>query len=188
MPSYQPNDQPKGVQEKTDALMERVAPGQPGVLATKVTTTSATVESIDRAKRVVTLRLDDGVTVDRAVAPDVNLSQVKNGDRVSVKQISSVAVSVSPRALAKPPAERSVVVETAEPGQKPARLTVETEEVAATVVSIDRRTRTLTLRNPDGSTRAVQADSRMKLETVDVGDQVTLRLTKAVVVGVETPH
>ena len=189
MPSYEPTAPPTGVQEKTEALMERVAPGQPGVLATNVVTRTATVEAVDPAKRVVTLKLDDGVNVDRAVAPDVDLKRVKSGDRVSVKEIASVAVFVSPRALAKPPAERSVVVETAEPGQKPARLTVDTEEISAIVESIDHATRTLGLRNPDdGSTSKVQVDSRAKIDTIEVGDQLTLRLTKAVVLGVETPR
>jgi hypothetical protein len=179
---------PGDVRHKTDELLNSVAPGQPGVLATKVATTSATVEAVDQAKRSVTLRGDDGIRMEKVVAPDVDLKQVKIGDRVSVKEIASVAVFIAPRVHATPPAERTVVVETAEPGEKPARVTVETEEIVATVAAIEHSTRTATLRNPDGSMRTIQVDPRVDLDLVDVGDQVTLRLTKALALSVETPQ
>ena len=124
--------------------------------------------------------------VNRTVAPDVDLKRVKPGDRVTVKQISSVSLFVSKRTAPTQPKGRTVVVDKAEPGQKPGRLTVDTEEISATVAAIEPTTRTVTLRNPDGSTRAVQVESRAKLDKIDIGDQVTLRLTKAVVLGVES--
>jgi hypothetical protein len=113
---------------------------------------------------------------------------VKIGDRVSVKEIASVAVMVSSRVGATPPAGRTVEVETAEPGEKPARITVETEEIAATVAAIEVATQRVVLRNPDGSMRVVQVDPRVDLEEINVGDQVTLRVTKALALSVETPH
>ena len=179
---------PQDVREKTDALMKSVSPNQPGVLTTKVHTTLVTVEAIDPATRVVTLRGEDGVVSQANVAPDVDLSQVKVGDHVSIKEIASVAVFISRRVLAKPPAAPSVVVETSAPGEKPARVRVETEEIAATVAAIDHSTHTATLRNPDGSLRTIQVDPRVDLEEIDVGDQVTLRLTKALALSVERPH
>jgi hypothetical protein len=149
---------------------------------------TVTVTAVDLATRVVTVRGEDGVTMQRTAAPDVDLTRLDVGDRITVKQIASVAVAITPRVRATPPAERTVVVETAAPGEKPARVTVETEEIDATVASIDHATHTATLRNPDGTTRTVEVDPRVDLEEVDVGDQVKLRLTKALVLSVDTPQ
>jgi hypothetical protein len=185
LPTFEAPPAPEGVHEKTDALMKSVGGDQPGVLATTVTTRRATIQSVDPATRMVTLVDDNGIRSEKKAAPDLDLTQVKSGDRVTVKEIASVAVFIQPRATASPPAERNVVVEHAEPGETPARLTVETEEIAATVESIEFATRWVVLRNPDGTSRTIQADPRVDLEKIHIGDQVTLRLTKAVALQLE---
>src|SRR5262249_51797265 len=108
------------------------------------------------------------------------------GDRVSVQEVASVAVEVERGALAAPPKGKTVDVETAKAGEKPARLRVETEQIVATVAALDYSTHTATLRNPDGSTRTILVNPRVDFDDYHVGDQVTLTLTKAVALQVDT--
>jgi len=188
LPTFEAPAQPTDVREKTDALLDKVSPDQRGVLATQVVTRGATIQSIDPASRLVGLVDDHGVTLQKIAPSDIDLTEVKVGDRVTLKEIQSVAVSVTLGAIAEPPADqRTVEIEHAEPGQKPARLQVETDHIVATIAAIDQAVHTATLRNPDGSTRTILVDPRVDLDRFNVGDQVTLTLTKAVALSIDTP-
>jgi hypothetical protein len=69
--------------------------GKPGIAAVDTMTISATVEAIDHASRVVTLKGPEGNSVTFKVddrAP--NIDKVKVGDKVVVRHTVAVAVSV----------------------------------------------------------------------------------------------
>jgi hypothetical protein len=190
LPTFEapPAEPPKDVRGKTDALMDKLDLEKRGVLTTQVVTRQATIQSIDPASRLVGLVDEHGVTLQKIAPPDVDLTQVKVGDQVTVKEIASVAVSVTPGAIAQPPGTpQTVEIEHAAPGEKPARLKVETDYLVATVAAIDMAVHTATLRNPDGSTRTILVDPQVDLDRFNVGDQVTLTLTKAVALSIDTP-
>ena len=99
------------------------APEARGVAAAEVVRVVSTVESIDQATRVVTLKGQDGRMVTFVVGPDVkNLAQVRKGDVVTMEYLEAVAV-----ALRKTDSKVRERIETdfktgAAPGQKPSGL------------------------------------------------------------------
>jgi hypothetical protein len=73
-------------------------------------------------------------------------------------------------------------------GEKPAGYVVGTVDIVATVEAINRRTRTVTLRGPEGNTVTTTVDPSVKaFDTLEVGDSIHVRFTEAVAVSVEKP-
>jgi hypothetical protein len=63
-------------------------------------------------------------------------------------------------------------------------MVVDTVEVTAKVEAIDPATRTVTLRGPDGGTRTLKVDERVRrLDEVKAGDEVVVRHTEALAIA-----
>jgi membrane protein implicated in regulation of membrane protease activity len=70
----------------------------------------------------------------------------------------------------------------------PAGMMVETREVTATVEAIDQAKRLVTLKGPEGKSRTIKVDPRVKrLPDVKKGDQVVVRHTEGLAIYVKTP-
>ncbi len=161
---------------------------KPGVVIVETTEIKAKVDAVDQAKRLVTLTGPKGNTVTVKVGPEVkNLPQVKPGDTLTVRYLESVALFV--RKSGEPPAATETAgVEVAPRGQKPAGMMVETREVTATVEAIDQAKRLVTLKGPEGKSRTIKVDPRVKrLQDVKKGDQVVVRHTEGLAIYVKTP-
>ncbi len=78
-------------------------------------------------------------------------------------------------------------VEVAPKGDKPGIKGVKVSEITATIVSIDREDRSATLKLADGEVRTVKVNPSVKLDLVDVGDQVRVTTTRAVAIAVTSP-
>jgi hypothetical protein len=173
----------------TPSDAQNVAEVETGPLRAEIVTLSGTVEDIDHQARRVTLKGSDGSILVLTVAPAVtNLMNVNKGDRVTVKHIAPVAVSAMPSGKASasaPPSVASVVMDPGGSGEKSAHVNVETEETLATVESVDLASRTVVLRGSDGRRRTIKVDPSVRLDEVAVGDQATLRITKAFAIAVE---
>jgi Cu/Ag efflux protein CusF len=76
----------------------RIAPkgSRPGGTATKISSVSAVVDSIDAAQREVTLRNAQGETRTFKVADDVKLDAVKPGDKITVAHTQALAINMAP--------------------------------------------------------------------------------------------
>ncbi|OPY64647.1 MAG: hypothetical protein A4E57_03473 [Syntrophorhabdaceae bacterium PtaU1.Bin034] len=158
---------------------------KPGIVEEQLVTTTATVQAIDKANRVVTLKSPDGKVFDVKVGEEVrNLPQVKVGDRVEAKYYQSVAVQVQK------PGQAGGVTSTetmtrARPGERPAGAAAREITVTATVQAIAPDKKSVTLKGPEGKTVDVAVRDPGNLENVSVGDQVVIRYTEAVAVSVE---
>ena len=164
------------------------AKDKPGVVIAETVEIKAKVDAVDQEKRLVTLTGPKGNTVTVKVGPEVrNLAQVKPGDTLTVRYLESVALFV--RKSGEPPAAtETAVVEVAPKGQKPAGMMVETREVTATVEAIDQAKRLVTLKGPEGKSRTIKVDPRVKrLPDVKKGDQVVVRHTEGLAIYVKTP-
>ncbi len=151
-------------------------------------TTVATVQKLDLAKRVVTLKGQDGKVFSIHAGDQVkNLPQVKVGDQVSTTYYESIAYEVHKPGTGT--AEVGVVgasgVGAAQPGEKPAGVAADVIQVTATIVSIDKATPSVTLQRPDGEVVAVRVRDPKKLEGVAVGDLVEITYTQALAIIVE---
>jgi len=168
---------------------EPKAPAKPvGAAVVDVIKVTATVESIDYAKRLVTLKGPEGNLVAFKAGEAVrNLDQVKVGDKVVAVYLESVAVFVR-RTTDPPTAGETDMVGVAPKGAKPGVVMVQTAEVAAKVEAIDLKARTITLIGPEGKTMKVKVDKSVKgLNKLKKGDDIVLRVTEALAITVVRP-
>lgn len=151
---------------------------------------TATVESVDQAKRLVTLRAENGLSQTIEVAPDVeNLAQVKAGDKVVVRYYEGLAAQLKKKgepAAASRVAERDVAVK-APAGQKPGALVGSTVNSTVVIQAVDRTANTVTFDNKDGThTVAVKKPEAQKfIAGLKKGDEVDITYTQALAVSVE---
>lgn len=161
------------------------APEGKGVVAGEVTRVVSTVEAIDQATRVVTLKGKDGKTVTFVAGPEVkNLAQVRKGDVVTMDYIEAVAL-----ALRKSGSKTRERVETefkqgAAPGQKPAGIMGREVKITASVEAIDAKAGKVTLRGPQRTVDLKVKDPAV-LKEVKVGDMVEAEFVEALAVKVE---
>jgi Cu/Ag efflux protein CusF len=145
----------------------------------------ATVEAIDLATRMVTLKRQDGKAITFRVDDRVkNLPQVKVGDLVYVDYYESVAIHVSKPDGGGAYGGTSSNLETAKPGEKPGGIAEKQVTLVATVAAIASDKTSVTLKGQDG-TKVFPVKDPENLTGVSVGDQVTVIATQALAVSVE---
>jgi hypothetical protein len=162
---------------------------KPAVGEGEAVVASATVQSVDRSKREVTLKKQDGTTATVKVPDTVkNFDQIKAGDVVTAAYTESVALAV--RKSDEPPsATGRESVERAAPGQKPGMEKTSTVEISATIEKIDRDKREVTLKGPEGKTKTVKVPQDMKrFDELKEGDQVVVTATQSTAIEVTKPQ
>ena len=146
---------------------------------------TATVQSINRQTRMVTLRRSDGELIRFNVGDDVkNLPQVRKGDLVNVTYYESVALH-----LRKPGrGHMGVTVDEdaaqAQPGQLPAGAVGREVKVTSKVVQVDRRNRSVTLELPSREHITFAVEDPSQLRRLKVGDLVQATYREAIAVAV----
>ena len=146
----------------------------------KTITAKATVQDIDRAKREVTLKKEDGSS-DTVKVPESakNFDQLKVGDVVTAKY--SVAIAAAIRKPGEPPSPtgKDSITRSA-PGENPSVTKTETKDFTATIENIDRDKRELTLKGSEGKTKTVEVPEDMKkFDSLKEGDQVVVTVTRS---------
>ncbi len=161
---------------------------KPAGVMVDVVTVEATVDAIDTAKRIITLKTPTGMQRMVKVGPEVkNFDQIKVGDKVTARFLESVAVIVAKKGE-KPAASEVQTVEVAPKGEKPAAVIVDTLEITAVVEKIDYKKRTISLKGPEGNVRDFVVDKSVKnFKNIKKGDDVFLRFTEAVAITVDKP-
>jgi Cu/Ag efflux protein CusF len=161
----------------------------PGLKAEEIKEVRATVQKIDRDTREVTLKKEDGTSV-TIKAPDTvrNFDQIKVGDILTAKYSQSIALSV--RKSDEPPsATGREAVARAPLGEKPSGAARSTIQITATIKSINRDTREVTLVGPEGNTRVVKVPEDMKkFDQLKEGDQVVVKATESLAISVSSPE
>lgn len=156
----------------------------PGVLATADETVTATVEAIDMENRVVTLRKEDGSVVDFVAGEEVrNLAQVEVGDKVVVEHQIGLLMLLGPQGSGVHERVDTLEAGRAELGEKPGGIVRKTVQATGSVVGVDRKARTVTLK---GALRTVtlQVSEDIDLDTVKVGDQVDAIFQESLAISV----
>jgi Cu/Ag efflux protein CusF len=157
---------------------------KPSKSVSETTKWTGTVTAVDPATRTVTLQGPEGNTRTVECGPQVkNFAQIKVGDNVHVQYTEAMVVSVS-----KPGesvgATESATLKTAKPGEKPAMHAERTQEIQATVESIDPATRWVTLKGPQGNALTFKVANDVNLEKVKTGDVVVAKYTEALAIKV----
>jgi hypothetical protein len=177
-------------QEQKDQQQNQGEQGQnQGLRSKQVQTIKATVQSVDKEKREVTLKGEGGNTVTVKVPETArNFDQINPGDTVTAKYTQSIAVAV--RKSDEPPSATGRESITRAPlGQRPSAQRTATMQITATVEKIDRDKRELTLMGPEGNTRTVTVPEDVKkFDELKVGDNVVIRATESVAIDVSSPE
>jgi hypothetical protein len=162
------------------------APAEPAkVVKERTAVMTAEVVAIDLKTRVVTLKGPKGEVRDIKVGEEaVNLPQVKVGDLVTVKYYESLAVEVMKPGTVAGAGEKEAIVR-AKPGEMPGGMAARQSTVTATVMAIDKKKGTITLKGPDGKTVIAKAENPKNLEKVKVGDDLMITYTEALAISVE---
>jgi len=159
---------------------------KPGAVMVDVLTVTASVDAVDAANRMVTLKMSDGTMRTIKAGPEVrNFDQIKVGDKVKAKYYQSVAIFVA-KTGETPSASDTNTVQVAPKGAKPGAVAVNTMEITAKVEGIDYKKRTVSLKGPKGNLRTFTVDNSVKnFKNIKKGDDVILRVTEAMAIMVE---
>lgn len=166
------------------AATQTEKPGQ--VVDRAVISVAARVVKVDQKTRIVTLKNSEGEVFDVEVGEEVrNLPQVKAGDAVVVTYYESLALTLKKPGEAKPGVAVADAAGRAEPGEKPGAAVGRQTTIVATVVGLDKKKGTVTLKGPKGKVVTVEAREPRRLEQVKVGDLIEAVYTEAVAISVE---
>jgi len=161
------------------------APKQTSVERSNLMRLTATVEAIDQATRVVTLKGPKGDSITfKADARVRNLPQVSVGDEVSVDYYESLALRLlKPDEIAVN--EASAGVARAKSGEMPAGAGAQQVTVTVSIEAVDKAKGTVTFKGPAGQVTTVRAADPKNLELIKVGDRVAITYTEALAISVE---
>jgi hypothetical protein len=156
--------------------------------AAEAKTATATIQSIDKEKRTVTLKDEKGKTMTVDVPSDVeSFDRLKKGDKVTATYQEALAVSVHKPGEAKPTNE--VQESTGRTtGANPSRTMERTHTMSAEVVSVDAAKNKLKVKGPEGKTRDINVEDpsmREKLKDLKPGEVVELQYTEAMAITLQ---
>jgi hypothetical protein len=163
-------------------------PPKPAVRENLVQKT-ATVESIDQASRVVTLRGEEGNVFTVQVGEEVkNLPQVRTGDKVTVSYYEALAAEVKKPGEGVAGVQADTAAVTAPPGSMPAAGAGMLLRTTVVIESVDKKLNTVTFTRSDGASRTVAVESpegREFIKGLKKGDNVEVAYTEAVAIEVK---
>jgi len=161
------------------------AEGVPGGVVVNTVEVHARVVSVDQKKRKATLMDETGEKFTVKVGPEaVNFDQVKKGDLLKVVLTEELVIFLDEEGTETGDAGAGVVA-LAPKGAKPGGVVAGTVQVVGTIVSIDAKSRTATLRFEDDSTKVFPVRDDIDLSQRKAGERVVFQITEMVAISVE---
>ena len=166
---------------------------KPGIVMTNISTLNATVTGVDKARRVVTLRGDDGREQTVECGPEVrNFDQIEVGDKVAAQYHEATAIFArKPEAPAGASGttggdtKQYSKAELAPLGSKPGGVITKVSENTASVEDIDYDKPHVKLLGPSGQPRLITVGNEVQnLDSIKKGDQIVIRYTEALAISV----
>ena len=147
---------------------------------------TASIESIERSTRAVTLKKENGEYVTITVPSDVaKFDAMKVGDKITVRYYDNVVLRV------KAPGEKDKDTDTAaltgSAGARPGGTGATQRTITATITHIDAAIPSITFSGPNGWKYSSKVADKEALKKVKVGDKVDITWTEAVLISVEPP-
>ena len=156
-----------------------VAQEKAGVVVTDSAEAIVTVVDVDRETRTVTVRGPKGRMATINVPEEAqNLDQVKPGARFKVQYLSSVVLSLS-KGSGIASSSQGTTVQLARKGDTPGGSMVSVHEINAVVEEVNRDSRTITVRGPEGGPTEIAVGEDVKAyDEVEIGDTVTVQYSE----------
>ena len=144
----------------------------------------ATIQAIDATKRVLTIKDESGVEDMVYVGPEVKrFDELKVGDKIRVRYHESVVLQLrKPGESVKGSTDAAGVA--AGTGKSPSVTLGRQATTTVSVVSVDEKTPSLTVKTSDGRTITRKVENRKNLEGVKAGDRIDITYTEAVMVDI----
>jgi Cu/Ag efflux protein CusF len=147
-------------------------------------TESFTIEAIDHAGRIVTLKDKDGLFEELWCGPEVQrFDALKVGDKVTFQYRESLVSAIS-RPAAGAAAKPAGAAITRAPGGKPGGTIAQQMTVTVTIAAIDAKTPAVTITNDRGQKMSFRVENAKNLEGYKVGDKVEITYTQALAISV----
>jgi Cu/Ag efflux protein CusF len=146
----------------------------------------ATVQAVDKASRLVTLKSAGGDVSIVQAGPEVkNFDQIKVGDEVVARYMQALSLELKKGGAGgiREKVEDDGVV-AAKPGEKPGVAAGRTIRATADVIAVDAKAQTVRLRGPE-RTVDLKVKDPAQFKLVKVGDQVEVKFVEAVALSVE---
>ena len=146
---------------------------------------TATIEAIDSKARLVTLKDEHGVLDTIVCGPEVQrFDALKVGDKVTFRYYESL-VSAITKPGAQATAQTGGVVRTG--GAKPGGTLSQQLMAVVTVLAVDPKIPSITIKKADGATVSFKVEDRKNIEGVKAGDSVQITYTQALAISVQSP-
>lgn len=144
----------------------------------------ATIQAIDAAKRLVTIKDEDGVEDTIYVDPELKrFNELKVGDKIKVEYRESIVMQLrKPGDPVKAASDKTSL--TAGTGKTPGGTLAREATTTVTVVSVDEAAASLTVKTAEGRTITRKVEDRKNLTRVKAGDRIDITLTQAAMVDV----
>lgn len=160
--------------------------GDNSMEATNVAEVEAQVVDVNKKSREIKLKTSDGETTSITAGKEVeNFAQIKKGDWLKVRYYESLTLE-----LKKGGGDPIVVSDTsdivrAQPGQKPGTMAIEKVTARGTILKIDKKTQSVTVKGPE-RTVVLHVQKKDVFDKLKKGDQIEATYIEAVAVSVES--
>lgn len=162
------------------------AKGDGKVVDARVVTARGTVEAVDKEKKTVTLK-GPKRSLTLEIRDPAKLEAIKVGDPVIAKYYEALVVRVVKPGEGTPGVSAQSARATSKPGETPAGVIGQEISATVTVVSVDKKANTVTVKGPAGNTEVVKARDPKNLEKLKAGDLIELTYTQALAISLDKP-
>jgi len=164
------------------------AQGMPAISRSERQTATATVKSIDKATRHVTLTSASGEDFSLKAPDDVrNLDKLKVGDTITATYVRETEFVISEPNAPLPEDTETVVSARAAKGELPAAAVANHIVVTGAVLAIDMDKHTLKLGSPQGgevhTVAVTRPDGQAAMAKLKVGDKITAYVTEGLLIA-----
>jgi len=144
----------------------------------------ATIQAIDTTSRLITIKDESGVEDTVYAGPEVKrFNELKVGDKIKVTYHESLVLQLrKPGAAVKGDTSTGGLEKGT--GKSPSVGLAKQQTTTVSVVSIDQKTPSITVKTSDGRTLTRKVENRKNLEGVKAGDKIDITYTQAVLAEV----
>ena len=162
------------------AFSQAAAPVEPAIAAVSDSYLAGEVMVVNTETRLMTLKDADGVFHVLHVPPEVSRrEEIKIGDKVTITEISSALIGLTPAAAGTPIAMDTTTDVERDPGRKPSGTITETLTVSGKVIGVDKAAGTVTLQGPR-KMRTLDVNDPSLLDGVNVGESVVAQFRNVI--------
>ena len=147
---------------------------------------SAQIVAIDKASRTLTLKGAKGDVMDVVAGDEVkNFDQIKLGDKIVARYVEALTLELKKATAGSGAVTMTEDAAKAKPGERPAVVGARQVTAMVTVVVVDPKASTITVKGPTGNLTKLKVQNPDQFKVVKQGDQIEATYTVALALSVE---